>query len=121
MKLQSHIRGGARRKGTVVVVVAISLTALLAFVALSIDGGLLVDKRRQVQSASDAAALAAAVAWGARLALGSGRPLVGGLLVLGLYGAAYLAITLAAGVGEARALAGRLRRRRARGKPGPDA
>src|SRR5688572_31161134 len=60
MKLRTHTRGGTRRKGTVVVVAAISLTALLAFVALSIDGGLLVDKRRQVQSASDAAALAAA-------------------------------------------------------------
>src|SRR5215217_5534843 len=60
MKLQAHIRGGTRRKGTVVVVAAISMTALLAFVALSIDGGLLVDKRRQVQSAADAAALAAA-------------------------------------------------------------
>lgn len=34
--------------------------AILAVVALALDGGLLVDKRRQAQSAADAAALAAA-------------------------------------------------------------
>ena len=61
MKLRTYGRhGGARRAGTVIVVVAISLTAILAFVALALDGGILLDKRRQVQTASDAAALAAA-------------------------------------------------------------
>lgn len=48
------------RRGTVVVVAAVSMVTLLSFVALSLDGGLLLDKRRQAQSASDAAALAGA-------------------------------------------------------------
>ncbi len=61
MKLRTPARcGGPRRKGTVVVVVAVSLIAILAIVALSLDGGMLLDKRRQAYSASDAAALAAA-------------------------------------------------------------
>src|SRR4051812_16822072 len=61
MKLHTHNRnGGLRRKGTVVVVFAVSLIALLSIVALSLDGGILMDKRREVQSTSDAAALAAA-------------------------------------------------------------
>ena len=49
-----------RRPGNVVVVVAVSLTTLMGFVALSLDGGLLLDQRRKVQSTGDAAALAAA-------------------------------------------------------------
>jgi len=49
-----------RRKGTVVVAVGISLVGMLAVLALSLDGGLLLDKRRQAQGAADAAALAAA-------------------------------------------------------------
>ena len=61
MKLRTPARrGGTRREGTVIVVVAVSLIALLGFVALSLDGGMLMDKRRQAQGASDAAALAAA-------------------------------------------------------------
>jgi hypothetical protein len=61
MKLRTYGRhGGARRAGTVVVVVAICLTGMLAFTALALDGGLLMDKRRQVQTAADSAALAAA-------------------------------------------------------------
>lgn len=48
-----------RRRGNVVVAVAGSLVTLLACVSLSIDGGMLQDKRRQVQAAADAAALAA--------------------------------------------------------------
>src|SRR5262245_44947368 len=48
-----------RRPGNVVVAVAGSLVTLLACVSLSIDGGMLQDKRRQVQAAADAAALAA--------------------------------------------------------------
>jgi hypothetical protein len=60
MRLRSHFRHDERRKGTVVVLTAISLTAILSFVALTLDGGMLMDKRRQSQSASDAAALAAA-------------------------------------------------------------
>src|SRR4051794_26486701 len=61
MKLRTHLRhDDPRRKGTVIVVATISLIAILSFVALSLDGGMLMDKRRQSQSASDAAALAAA-------------------------------------------------------------
>lgn len=61
MKLRTHLRQhDPCRKGTVVVVVAVSLIAIVSFVALSLDGGMLMDKRRQSQSASDAAALAAA-------------------------------------------------------------
>jgi hypothetical protein len=48
------------RKGNVVLIVAICLTVLLGFVALALDGGMLLDERRDVQSAADTAALAAA-------------------------------------------------------------
>src|SRR4029453_4371753 len=54
------IRTPARRKGTVVVAVSVCLVVILSVVALTLDGGLLVDKRRQTQAAADAAALAAA-------------------------------------------------------------
>src|SRR4051812_10135360 len=49
-----------QRRGTVVVTTAVCLTMLMAITALSIDGGLILDQRRQVQAAADAAALAAA-------------------------------------------------------------
>lgn len=49
-----------RRSGTVVVVVTVALIAILSIVALSLDGGALLDVRRQAQSAADAAAIAAA-------------------------------------------------------------
>jgi hypothetical protein len=48
------------RKGVVAVLVAVCLTALLGFVAIALDGGMLLDNRRRVQAAADAAALAAA-------------------------------------------------------------
>lgn len=48
------------RRGTVVVMVAVSLVALMGFVAIAIDGGVLLDQRRQAQAACDSAALAAA-------------------------------------------------------------
>jgi hypothetical protein len=61
MYLRTHTRTGrGHRPGHVVVVVAIALVAILAFVALALDGGLLMDKRRQVQCTCDAAALAGA-------------------------------------------------------------
>jgi hypothetical protein len=60
MKLQPYAQPDGRREGTVVVVFAISLVVLLSFVALALDGGMLIDKRRQAQAASDAAALSAA-------------------------------------------------------------
>jgi hypothetical protein len=48
------------RDGTVAVATAVCLIGILAVIALSLDGGLLLDKRRQAQATADAAALAAA-------------------------------------------------------------
>lgn len=58
--MMSRTRLRPNRAGTVTVVVAVSMTAILSVVALSLDGGMMLDKRRQVQTAGDAAALAAA-------------------------------------------------------------
>jgi Putative Flp pilus-assembly TadE/G-like len=49
-----------RRDGTVVIAVCVSLVAMLGVIALSLDGGLLLDNRRKTQAAADAAALGAA-------------------------------------------------------------
>jgi hypothetical protein len=49
-----------KRRGIVAVLVAVSLIAILGVVAIVLDGGLLLDNRRSVQAAADAAALAAA-------------------------------------------------------------
>ena len=49
-----------KRRGTIAVLVAVSLIALMSIVAIALDGGLLLDDHRSVQSAADAAALAAA-------------------------------------------------------------
>jgi hypothetical protein len=51
---------GNRRKGAIVVLVAVCLTVILAFVAIAIDGGGLLEQRRQAQATADAAAMAAA-------------------------------------------------------------
>ena len=48
-----------QRGGTVVVAVCVSLVAMLGVIALSLDGGMLLDNRRKTQAAADAAALAA--------------------------------------------------------------
>jgi len=56
MRLNHH----QQRNGTVVVAVGVCLIGMLAVIALSLDGGLLVNKRRQAQAAADAAALAGA-------------------------------------------------------------
>lgn len=48
------------RRGAIVVLVACCLTIILAFVAIAIDGGGLLEQRRQAQATADAAALAAA-------------------------------------------------------------
>ena len=48
------------RRGAIVVLVAFCLAVILAFVAIAIDGGGLLEERRQAQAAADAAALAAA-------------------------------------------------------------
>jgi hypothetical protein len=51
----------ARRRGTVAALTAILLVPMLGIVAIVLDGGVLLDDRRQAQTAADAAALAAAV------------------------------------------------------------
>jgi putative Flp pilus-assembly TadE/G-like protein len=48
------------RRGAIVVMVALSLGFLLAFVAIAVDGGWLLELRRKSQATADAAALAAA-------------------------------------------------------------
>ena len=48
-----------QRRGTVAILVAISITLLVGIVAVTLDGGLLQDNKRRVQNATDAAALAA--------------------------------------------------------------
>jgi uncharacterized repeat protein (TIGR01451 family) len=48
------------QKGSVIIIVAVALTAFMAVAALAIDVGLLYQERRQLQTAVDSAALAAA-------------------------------------------------------------
>ncbi len=48
------------RRSYVAVLVALSLVVVVSFVAIAVDGGVLLDDSRRVQSAADAAALAAA-------------------------------------------------------------
>src|SRR5262245_42534722 len=48
------------RRGAVAPFVALCLIALMSIVAIAIDGGMLLDRRRGCQAAADAAALAAA-------------------------------------------------------------
>ncbi len=48
------------RRGTVAVLVAVCLIPLMAVLAIVLDGGVLLDDRRQAQTGADAAALAAA-------------------------------------------------------------
>jgi putative peptidoglycan lipid II flippase len=61
-----------------------------------------------------AAVPAAALAWAVKLASGTARPLLTGLCALGIYGVAYVALTLALRVPEARSIIERLRRTRLR-------
>lgn len=56
---RTSVRRNSRR-GAVAVLVALSMVAVLAFAAISLDGGLLLEKRRKAQATADAAALAAA-------------------------------------------------------------
>lgn len=49
-----------KRRGIIAVLVAVALIAIFGVVAIALDGGLLLDNRRSVQSAADAAAFAAA-------------------------------------------------------------
>ena len=55
-----HGRLWQEQRGQVLIIVAIALTALLAFVALAIDVGNMYQVRRQMQNAADAGALAGA-------------------------------------------------------------
>lgn len=57
-----HHRVAQRRRGAVVLVVALSLVALLGMAGLVVDGGNMMATRRNVQNAADSAALAGAVA-----------------------------------------------------------
>lgn len=54
------MRKWKRQEGQVLVIVALSMTALLGFVGLATDVGILLRARRMVQTAADAAALAGA-------------------------------------------------------------
>jgi hypothetical protein len=54
------LRTNHRRGGNVAALTAVSLVGLLGVAALTLDGGVLMDKRRSVQAAADAAALAGA-------------------------------------------------------------
>jgi hypothetical protein len=56
---RATLPSSTRREGNVAVIVAACLVTLMGFVALSIDGGMLMDRRRHVQSTADAAAIAA--------------------------------------------------------------
>src|SRR5437868_15548737 len=55
-----HSHRRQSRRGAIVVLIAFCLTLILAFVAIAIDGGGLLEVRRQAQATADAAALAAA-------------------------------------------------------------
>lgn len=48
------------RRGAIVVMVAVSMAVILAFVAIAVDGGGLLELRRRSQATADASALAAA-------------------------------------------------------------
>lgn len=58
-----------------------------------------------------AAAVGAGLAWAVKLALGMQHPIPLAVCALGLYGAAYIALTGALGIGEGVALVGRVARR----------
>src|SRR6476646_5782496 len=51
---------GRLRRGIVSVLVAVFLIALIGILAIALDGGVLQDNKRRVQTAADAAATAAA-------------------------------------------------------------
>jgi hypothetical protein len=57
---ETTMRYKTRRSGNVAVAFALCLVMITGFLALSLDGGQLLDHRRQAQSTADAAALAAA-------------------------------------------------------------
>jgi hypothetical protein len=61
MMRSSIYRSRNRRRGVVLILTALCLVALVGIVAIVIDGGMLQDRRRHLQAAADAAAMAAAV------------------------------------------------------------
>jgi putative peptidoglycan lipid II flippase len=104
-----------RRWGVAGLTVSASAAGWLEFVllrrALNRKIGRTGHSGRLVASLWCAAGGAAAIATGARLLLGTRRPLPTGLGVLGLYAGGYLLLTLALRVPEASAVAHRMRRR----------
>ncbi|MCY2987992.1 MAG: pilus assembly protein TadG-related protein [Planctomycetota bacterium] len=54
------LRKAKLKRGIVAVLIGLSLVMIVGVVAIAIDGGLLLDQKRQLQAAADAAALAAA-------------------------------------------------------------
>jgi hypothetical protein len=61
MKTTNRFHRRCSRRGIITALVAVSLVAVLMIAALSIDGGRMVDLRRQAKAAADAAARGAAV------------------------------------------------------------
>ncbi len=62
MPLPPRNKPQPRARGQVLVLLALGFVAFLGFVALSIDGGMILSARRRAQAAADSAALAAAYA-----------------------------------------------------------
>jgi hypothetical protein len=61
-----------KRRGKVIVLFVVCLPTMMGFVAISLEGGLLLDRKRSVQAAADAAALAAAADLYSNTLLGNG-------------------------------------------------
>lgn len=61
-----------KRRGTVIILVAVCLMAIMGFVAIAIDGGLLQHNKRTAQATADAAALAAGAELYANFQTGQG-------------------------------------------------
>jgi len=60
MKLHDPNKRHSRREGVVIAMVALSMLAIMSVVAIAVDGGVLLNRRRDVQTAADAAAMAGA-------------------------------------------------------------
>jgi Flp pilus assembly protein TadG len=60
MSISTRFSVRKSRRGAIAVLVAVSLLFVLAFVAIAVDGGALLEQRRKAQATADAAALAAA-------------------------------------------------------------
>ena len=54
------LRGRRGRRGAVTIFVAFAMIGILGVVAIAVDGGMLLDKRRHAQASADAVALSAA-------------------------------------------------------------